>query len=127
MSYHIRIREVDDYNVIVTRSDGCIKLLGNLGSAHLRFKIVGRNCRRIDKDTALILVGLLKTAVEEEGNVCVLLGLGKTELLKSQPGKIFTEGIYYLLLLKCDELVGDRLIIILEAYICKRHEAVSSL
>ena len=127
MTYHVRVSEVDDDDIVIVRCDSCVELLGYFGSAHLRLKVVCSNLGGVNKCTILVLVGLLDTAVEEESNVSVLLCLSETKLLQTVSCKILTECVCDLFLLECDELVGDRLIVILEAYVCKGHEAVSSL
>ena len=40
MSYHVGICEVDNYNIVLSGSDGCIKLLAYFRCAHLRLQIV---------------------------------------------------------------------------------------
>ena len=57
----------------------------------------------------------------------VLLCLSDTELLKAVCCEVFTKCVLDLFLLESDKLVGDELIIVLEADICERHEAVCSL
>ena len=124
---HVRVSEVDDYYIVLVRADSCVELLGNFGSAHLRLKVICSNCRRRNECTVLILVGFFDTAVEEECNVSILLCLSDTELLQAVCCKVFTKSVLDLFLLESNELVGDELVVILEAYICERHEAVSSL
>ena len=57
----------------------------------------------------------------------VLLCLGDTSLTHAASGKKFAERIGELNLFESDELIRDRNIILTEAYILKREEAVSSL
>ena len=57
----------------------------------------------------------------------ILLCLSDTELLEAVCCKVLTQCVLDLFLLECNELVGNELVVILEAYICERHEAVSSL
>ncbi len=127
MADHVRVSEVDDDYIVLIGADSCIELLGNLGSTHLRLEVICCNCGRRDECTVLILVGLFDTAVEEEGNVSVLLCLSDTELLESVCCEVFAQSVLDLFLLESDELVGDEFIVILEADICERHEAVCSL
>ena len=124
---HIGVGEVDDDDVVLAGSDGCVQLLADFGSAHLGLQVIGSDCRRRNQGPVLILVGFLDTAVEEEGDMGVLLGLGNPELLEAVLGKIFAQGIFDLFLLEGDELVRNRLVIVLEADICKGHVAVFAL
>ena len=57
-----------------------IERLGQLGRAHLGLEIVGGHLRRRDEVALLAGKGFLHAAVEEVGDVRVLLRLGHTEL-----------------------------------------------
>ena len=81
MANHIRVCKVDDDHIILAGTDCFIQLRTHFGSAHLRLQVIGCNRGGLHEDTILILVGLLDTAVEEEGYMRVLLCLGKSKLL----------------------------------------------
>ena len=127
MSNHIRVCEVDDDHIIIIGTDRFVQLPAYFRSAHFRLQVIGCNCRGINQDTILVLVGLFQTAVEEEGYMCVLLGLRQTKLLQTKLSQILTEGIVDLLLLECHQLVRNGLIIILEAHIGKGKESLCPL
>ena len=56
------------------------EVVGDPRRAHLRHQIVGGDLLRRDEDAILALVGLLAPAVEEVGDVRVLLGLGQPQV-----------------------------------------------
>ena len=93
VAYHIAVCEVEDNNVVLAGQDALYAFLGNGRLAHLRLEIVGCNLRGRDQRTILARVLLLNTAVEEERNVGVLLGLGNAELGHAQIGDIFAERV----------------------------------
>jgi hypothetical protein len=71
--------------------------VGDLVGAHLRLQIVGCDARRWDHVAHLVLELLLDTAVEEEGDMCVLLGLGNVALLQLLLCEPFSEDIVHAL------------------------------
>ena len=77
---HVGVGEVDDHEVEAPRLDRADHRVGDAGGAHLRLQVVGRHLRRGDQGALLAGEGLLAPAVEEEGDVRVLLGLGGVEL-----------------------------------------------
>ena len=83
---HVAVCEVHDVEISAILVDGGDKLLGNLGSAHLRLQVVGSDLGRSDEHALLALLGLLDAAVEEERHVGVLLGLGGVQLLQAIGG-----------------------------------------
>ena len=119
MSYHIRVCKIDDNDIILTGTDGCIQLLRYFRCTHLRLQIISCNSWRLYKYSVLILVWLFHTTVEEECNMSIFLCLSGTKLLQTICSKILAKCILDLLLLESDDLVRDRLIVILEAYICQ--------
>ena len=118
MSYHVWVCKIDDNHIILTGTDGCIQLLRYFRCTHLWLQIVSCNSWRLYKYSVLILVWLFNTTVEEECNMCIFLCLSGTKLLQTICSKILSKCILDLLLLESDDLVRDRLIVILEAYIC---------
>ena len=78
---HVGVREVDDPEAEAAPRPLRAELVGGLRRAHLRLEVVGRNVARRVGQTALLPLPLrLATAVEEVGDVGVLLGLGDVEL-----------------------------------------------
>ena len=102
VTYHIAVCEVEDNNVVLAGQDALYALLGNGRLAHLRLEIIGCNLRGRNEGAILARVLLLNAAVEEERNVCVLLGLGNAELGHTQIGDIFTERVLQALRLEGD-------------------------
>ena len=67
-------------------------ILGHRRRAHLRHEVVGSDLGRRHQDAVFALEGLFLAAVEEEGDVRVLLGFGDTQL--RQPfAKVFAEAL----------------------------------
>ena len=123
MSYHVRVSEVDDNNIVLVGLDSLDEIHANLRSTHLRLEVIGSYIlRAVYKKSCLVDIRFLNTAVKEECDMCILLCLSKSKLLKSLACDILTECILDAAVLKCDKLVRDCLIIILEAYKCKRNE-----
>lgn len=77
--------------------DALANLFGNTHGAHRGLKVVGSNTRRGDHVTVLVLELLLDTAVEEEGNVSVLLSLGNVALSDTLLAKPLGQDIAHLL------------------------------
>ena len=71
------IHDVDIGHIIVNRLLEC---LGDERLGHLGLQIIGRDLGACDKLALLVFLGLLNTAVEEERDMRVLLGLGNMEL-----------------------------------------------
>ena len=117
MSDHVGICEVGDDNVILAGLDRLYETVADFRSAHLRLKVVGGNLRALDKDAVLARIRLFNAAVEEEGDMRILLGLGNTCLSHVVLCEEFAEGLCDLNLRECDLLVRDRYVIIGEACI----------
>ena len=118
MTYHIRICEVYDDNIIFSGADRVCQFLTNGRCAHLRLKVIGCNLRGLHKDTVLTRIRFLNAAVEEEGNVGIFLCLSNSRLSLPVGSKELTESILDRLFLECDKFVRNRLIVVDEADIC---------
>ncbi len=81
MPYHVRVGKVNDNHIVLSGLNSLYQIVTHLISAHLRFQVVGRNLRRLYKDTVLSLIRFLHAAVKEECNVGILLRLCNTRLL----------------------------------------------
>ena len=68
------------------------------------------------QNSVLTFVGLLYTAIEEEGYVCIFFGFGNTRLGHLVSGKILTEGVGNSYLVECHFLVGDGRVVIGKGY-----------
>ena len=87
MADHVRIREVDDREC-VARSDLVAEAGGDLSSRHLRLVVVARHVSRTrDEDPGLARPLVLAPAVEEVGDVGVLLRLGDMQLARAVLGE----------------------------------------
>ena len=81
MADHVRVREVDDHEAVAVIVDGSRNAVCDLGRRHLRLVVVARDVSgRVDEDPLLPRERLLAPAVEEVGDVRVLLGLRRVEL-----------------------------------------------
>ena len=117
MANHIRVREVDDDNVVFSGLDRFHQLVTNSRGAHLWLKVVGSHLRRWNQNSVLTLIRLLDTAVKEECHMCVLLCLGNSGLGHVVVCKELAKGIHNGFLLKCNQLICNGVIIIGKAYI----------
>ena len=90
---HVAVGIVADDEIETIAADRLDQPVRHLVSAHLRLQVVGRHLRRRHQDALFALVRGLDTAVEEEGDVCVLLGLRDPQLVQTQVGDVFAEGI----------------------------------
>ena len=115
VSDHVRIRKVNDNYIILSGGNRLHQLVRNLIRAHLRLKIIRRHLRGVDQNSVLALIRLLNAAVEEEGNMRVLLCLGNSGLCHMVSGQILAERIVKMNLLKSDQLIRNGRIIIREA------------
>ncbi len=79
---HVGVGEVDDDDVEGGVADGLDDGVGDAGGGHLGGEVVGGDLLRGDEGAVLAGKGLLDAAVEEVGDVGVLLGLGDAEVAK---------------------------------------------
>ena len=88
MADHVGVGEVDDPEAVaVRRASAPAKRRRRRAGAHLRLVVVGRDvARRVDQAALLPLPLLLAAAVEEVGDVRVLLGLGDVQLAARRLG-----------------------------------------
>ncbi len=84
MPDHVAVGEVDDDEIVLAGGERGDHRVGDLGRAHFRLEVVGRDLRRVDQDPVLVQVRRFAAAVEEKGHVGVFLGLGAVQL--AQPG-----------------------------------------
>ena len=93
---HVAVGEVQDDDIILAALDPLLALCSDLRSAHLRLQVVGGHLRAGDDAAVLSRVGSLDTAVEEEGDVSVLLGLGDAQLGLAVLGQVLAQNILQL-------------------------------
>ena len=96
MADHIAVCEVQDDHVVLAALDALDALVSDLGGAHLRLEVVGGHLRAGDDTAVLALVGSLNTAVEEEGDMSVLLGLGDAQLGLAVLGQVLAQDVLQL-------------------------------
>ena len=77
---HIAVCKVQDDHIVLAALNALDALGSDFGGAHLGLQVVGGNLGAGDDAAILALVGSLHAAVEEEGDVRVLLGLGNAQL-----------------------------------------------
>ena len=80
MADHVRIREVDNREIVRTGPYCVDQCCGHAGRAHLGLLVVGSDLCRRHQLAILARERLLASAVEEVGHVRVLLGFGGVEL-----------------------------------------------
>jgi len=98
MSHHVAIGEVHHDEVILLCVDGTDEFIFHLVCAHLGLQVVSGHLGRGHKDAVLALERSLATAIEEESDVRILLGLGGMELSETVLREIFAQGVLYVLL-----------------------------
>ena len=81
MANHITIGEVDNDEVVFVFLDGSNEFVFDLIGTHLRLQVVGSHLRTRYQDAVLTLEWFLTSTVEEEGYVCIFLGLCRMQLL----------------------------------------------
>ena len=84
---HIGIREVDDCEIVDTASYRTDESGGHTGCTHFRLAVVRGNLGRRHELAVLTLERWLAPAVEEIGDVRVLLRLGGVELPEASVGE----------------------------------------
>ena len=87
-------------------------LLGDLIGAHVGLHIEGSNLGGRNQHAILALIGLFDAAVEEEGNVGVLLGLSDAQLGLALLGQILAHGDFKALRRIDDFQTGEGLIVL---------------
>ena len=116
VSHHVGVREVDDDDIILAGADGLAELVANLRRTHLGLQIIGGNLLRGGNQHPILAgVRLFHAAVEEEGDVSVLLCLRDAALGHVVGCQVFAKGVLQLLLLERHQLVGDQRIVIRKA------------
>ena len=80
MADHVGVGEVDDDDVEGGVADGFDDGVGDAGGGHLGGEVVGGYFLRGDEGAVFAGEGLFDAAVEEVGDVGVLLGLGYAEV-----------------------------------------------
>ena len=81
MAHHVSVGEVDQAEPVGARRDAVAEQVADAVGAHGRLQVVGGHvARRVDKRPALALAAVLTAAVEEVGDVRVLLRLGHVQL-----------------------------------------------
>ena len=93
VAHHVTVGKVQDDHVILAALDPLDALLGHLGGAHLGLQVVGGHLGAGDDAAVLAGEGLFPAAVEEEGDVGVLLGLGDAQLGHAQVGDILAHDV----------------------------------
>ena len=78
--HHVGVREIADHDVVPPRGDVRDEGVGDGRRAHLGLQVVGRHLRRRNEDAILAAVGPFLAAVEEVGDVRVLLRLGQPQV-----------------------------------------------
>ena len=92
---HVTICVVQDNEIFLVAVDSFDKFLGNDRCAHFRLEVVGRNLRRRNQNSVLVLERSLAAAVEEECHVSIFLSLCDTELTETCFRYDFSESVFY--------------------------------
>lgn len=107
---HVAVGVVDDVDIGRVIVNRLLERLGDEWFGHFGLQIVGRDLGTGDELALLPLLGLLNTAVEEEGDMRVLLGLGDVELAQALRGKQVCQSVFRERLGKGDWRHGSRIV-----------------
>ena len=91
MTYHIRICEVYDNDIVFIRTNRFYQIVANFIGTHLRLHIKRSYFWRVYKNTVFSFKLLLFAAIKEKCNMCILLCLGQTKLFFTMFCQIFTK------------------------------------
>ena len=127
VAHHVAVGEVQNDDVIGAALDALDALGGDQRLGHLRLEVIGGHLG--GGDQAAILAGehLLHAAVEEEGDMGVLLRLRDAQLGHAQLGDILAEDVVQGLLGVGDDHVGHGRIVGGGAHIVQGEEALFAL
>ncbi len=98
---HVAVGVVADDRIEPAAGDRRHQLFGELVRAHLGLQVVGRNFGRGHQHALLAGIGGFDAAVEEIGDVRVLLGLGDAQLPEPLRGDVFAETVADVLRQEC--------------------------
>ncbi len=94
MADHVRVGQIADDHVVVVAFDGLGDFVGHHGRAHLGLQVIGAHVGRRGHENAILeLERFLDAAVEEEGDVGVLLGFGDAQLVQPARGDVGAEHV----------------------------------
>lgn len=97
VAHHVRRRKVIHDKLVLALSNALGDLLTHLGGAHLRVQVVSRHLGGRDHVAIFARELLLNAAVEEEGNVGVLLRLSDVALLQALLAEPFRQHVTHVL------------------------------
>ena len=121
---HIAVCIVDDDNIVVAQT--FLQSVSHLVSTHLRLQVVGCNLWRVDEAAIFARIYGFYAAIEEEGNVSILLRFSNTQLFETFVGDIFAEGIFQTLWVEGNLYVWHGCIVLGHTGVAEREEAFCS-
>ena len=130
MADHVAVGVVQDDHVVLVLVDAGQHSLRDLVGAHFGLDVEGGNLlggRGGHQDAILAREDALLAAVEEEGDVGVLLGLGNAQLGLAALGEVLAHGHGQALRRIGDGHVGHRRVVLRHADVVQREEAVLAL
>ena len=93
MAHHVAVGVVKDKRIIFAGLHGLHHFVRDLIGAHLRLEVIGGHGGGLYQYAVLAGVLFLHAAVEEEGHVGVLLGLGYAQLGQIILGEVLAKGV----------------------------------
>src|SRR5699024_417940 len=127
VAHHVAVGVVEDEGVVLAGLHGLHHLVGDLIGAHLGLQIVGGHSGGLHQNTVLPGVLLLHAAVEEEGDMGVLLRLGDAQLGHTLLGDILAKGVLQRLGLVGHLHVGHGGVVLGHAHIAEGEETLLPL
>ena len=95
VAHHVAVGKVEYHHVVFARAQFLYHLVRHKVGAHFGLQVVGGHLGRGYQVAHFAGVGRLYAAVEEEGNVRVLLRLGNAQLLHAKGGDVFAQRVLY--------------------------------
>ena len=98
MAHHVAVGKVHHDEVVLLGGNGSHQLILHLVGTHFGLQVVGSHLRAGHQDAVLAFEGSLASAIEEEGDVGILLRLGGVQLLLALLREIFAQRVLHILL-----------------------------
>ena len=117
VTHHVAVGKVHHNPVILACLDGVHELILHLVGRHLGLQVVCGHLGRVHQYAVFSCIGFLASAVEEESHVCILLGLGRVQLLEALAADVFAQCVLYVLL-------GEENVQALERCVVRSHAVV---
>lgn len=93
MPDHVAVGVIANHEVILVTENFSYQAMSELIGTHLWLQIIGRYQGRLDEDSPLAIKWLLPAAVEEKGDMSILLCFGDPQLSLPEPCQELTKAV----------------------------------